>query len=154
MFHIVDDTNPICKIVTAMLKRLGYETISFGCPEDYISFVNSPGFKDPMAVFTDITMPAMTGYQMMNIISELKPDLRFIVMTAAPEIRSEHAIKACMYLVKPITLKNLTKVVGSLSKCHAFSPTYDHKCTSVDDRRVFPIEGWSCPHRCEESCSS
>jgi len=153
MFHVVDDTESICKIVTAMLKHHGHEAISFGCPKDYISFVRSPGFRTPVAVFTDVTMPAMTGYEMMDIVSELRPELRFVVLTAAPEIRAEHANKACMYLAKPFTLASLLKVVGSLIQCHAFSPAYDHRCTSVDNRQIFPIENWSCPHRCED-CSS
>ena len=153
MFHIVDDTDSVREVVIAMLKHHGYETISFGCPKEYISFVSSPGFSNPIAVFTDVTMPAMTGYEMMAIVSELRSELRFVVMTAEPEIRSEHATKACMYLAKPFTLASLLKVVGSLIQCHASSPSDEHGCSSVDNRQQFPIENWSCPHRCED-CSS
>ena len=156
MFHVIDDTDAICKVVTAMFKHQGYETISFGCPKDYINFVNSPDFSKPIAVFTDVTMPAMTGYEMIDIASELKPDLKFVVMTGEPEIRSEHANKACMYLAKPFTLARLLKVVSSLIQCHAFSPDYDHRCSSVDDRRIFPIKNWDCPQKskgCSSDCS-
>jgi len=153
MFHIIDDANINCKIVTAMLKHQGYEAMSFGCPKDYISFVNNSDYKNPIAVFIDIVMPAMTGFEMMNVVSELKPDLRFVLMTSQPDTRSEHANKACMYLAKPITSRNLIKVVGTLIQCGAYSPAFDHKCTSADNRRIFPIKNWSCPHRSKDSSS-
>jgi len=139
-----------------MLKQQGYEAISFGCPKDYLSFVNSPDFSNPIAVFTDVGMPAMTGYEMIGIVSELKPGLKFVVMTGEPEIRSEHVNKACMYLAKPFTLASLLKVLRSIIQCHDFSPDYDHRCTSADNRRLFPIKSWSCPQKskgCPSNCS-
>jgi len=152
MFHVVDDTDSVREVVTTMLERQGYETISFGHPKDYINFVDSPEFRDPVAVFTDVTMPEINGYELMDIVSRLKPELKFVIMTAEPEIRSEHANGACMYLGKPFRLDGLIKVVDSLIRCHAFSPADDHGCENVDDRQLFPIENWCCPHSCKD-CS-
>lgn len=153
MFHIVEDADFVSELVEAIIQDHGHETMSFNCPEDYISFINSSDFKNPVAVFTDITMPGINGYEMMNVVSEIKPDLKFVVMTSEPKIRSEYIDKACMYLGKPFTPDNLIKVVDSLLRCHAFSPADDHGCTSVDNREVFPIESWFCPQRCGD-CSS
>ena len=150
MFHVVDDTDSIREAVKTMLERQGFETISFGHPKDYINFVCSPEFRDPVAVFTDVTMPDMNGYELMDIVSRLKPELKFVVMTAEPEIKSEHANRACMYLDKPFRMGDMIKVVESLVRCHAFSPADDHGCDNIDDRHLFPIKNWSCPHSCKD----
>jgi len=152
MFHVIDDTDSIREVVKTMLERQGYETISFGCPKEYINFVGSPEFRDPVAAFTDVTMPEINGYELMDIVSRLKPELKFVIMTAEPEIRSEHTNRACMYLGKPFRMGDLIKVVESLIRCHVFSPADDHGCKNVDGRHLFPIENWSCPHGCKD-CS-
>jgi len=153
MFHIVDDMDFIWKKITAILKEHGYEAISFGCPKDYISFVNSPDFRNPIAVFTDVTLPGITGYEMINIASELKPDLKFVITAGGPKVRSEYIDRACMYLARPFTPDHLMEVVDSLIQCHDSFPSESHGCSSVDNRRILPIENWSCPLR-SKNCSS
>lgn len=158
MFHIVDDEEFISELVEEIIQDHGYDTMSFNCPEEYIGFVKSPEYKAPIAVFTDVTMPAMNGYEMLDVISQHAPDLKFAVMTGECEIRSEHIHKACMYLKKPFAPESLIKVLDSLIRCHASSPSDDHGCTSanVDNRKMFPIENWSCPHTggdCASDCA-
>jgi len=153
MFHIVDDKDAIREIVIEMLKRLGHEALSFDSPKEYINFVDSSDFRNPVAVFTDVNMPGINGYELMDTVSRLKPELKFVVMTGEPKTRSEHANRACMYLAKPFRLGDLVKVVESLIRCHALSPADEHGCSSIDDRHLFPIENCSCPHARDE-CSS
>jgi len=152
MFHVVDDTDFICEVVTAMLKHLGHDTMSFSCPKDYISLVNSPDFITPVAVFTDVEMPEMNGYEMMNAVSKLKPDLKFVVMTGEPKIRSEHVNMACMYLSKPFKSKDFIRVVDNLLRCDIHAPSDEYGCAGIDNREIFPITNWSCPHKCSD-CS-
>jgi len=153
MFHVIDDADFVREFVVGVIKEHGYESISFSCPEEYIDFVNSPDYKNPIAVLTDVTMPKMSGYQMMDIVSKLKSDLKFIIMTGEPEIRSEFIDRACMYLGKPFSPESLIKVIDSLIRCHVFSPSDEHGCDSADHRNIFPIEEDSCPHRCND-CST
>lgn len=114
MFHIIDDAGFICELVAGIIEELGHETMSFSCSEDYISFVKTPDFRNPIAVFTDISMSGINGYEMINVVSELKPDLKFVVMTCEPKVRSEYIDKACMHVGKPFTLNDIIKVVDRL----------------------------------------
>ena len=149
MFHVVDDEDFVREVVVEMLNEHGYDARSFACPKDYIDFVDSSDFKNPIAVFTDVSMPAMSGYEMINIVSKLKQGLKFVVMTGEPEIQSEYMNKACMYLGKPFSWESFVGVVDSMIRCHAFEPASDHGCTN-DQREMFHIEDWSCPHKCND----
>jgi len=155
MFHVVDDEDYVREIVTAMIKAQGHTSMAFGSPDEYISFAKSIDFIDPVAVFTDVKMPGMTGYKMMNCISELKPGLKFVVMTPELEIESAYAMKACMYLRKPFKMDTLTKIVDTLIRCHISSPSDDHGCAQVNSRERISLGTWRCPHRsmnCSPAC--
>lgn len=154
MFHIVDDAEFVSEVTAEIIKDHGYKAICFRRPDDYISFVNSSDFLNPVAIFTEMSMPVMNGYKMMNIVSELKPDSRFVIMTGEPKIRSEYIGKACMYLNKPVHPDKLIQVIDTLVRCHTFSPTDGHECTALDNRKILPIENWSCPLRCNDGSSA
>ncbi|MES0372018.1 MAG: response regulator [Mariprofundaceae bacterium] len=154
MFHVVDDAKLIGKIVVTILESHGYRAMSFSCPQDYINFVKEPSFKSPIAVFTDVNMPKMNGYEMMSSVSKLKPGLKFVVMTSEPDTQSKYITKACMHLVKPFAPNVIIELVNSLIQCHVHSPSNHHGCASVGNREAFSIGDWSCPHRCKRSALS
>jgi len=145
MFHIVDGEEFICDVMIDFLAEVDCKAIAFSSPTEYSHFVSSPGYKKPIAVFTDVQMPAMNGYEMINAVSKLAPDLKFVVISGAPEIRSEYMDKACMYLGKPFDLKTLIQVVENLMRCHVFSSADYHRCISIDNQKVFPLKNWACP---------
>jgi len=156
MFHIIDDEDFVCDVITEIIEDHGYEAIAFGSPTDYISFVNSADFRTPIAVLTDVNMPAMNGYEMIDAVSKIRSGLKFVIMTAEYAIRSVDTDKACMFLGKPFNPDNLLKMLDSLIQCHSFLPADDHGCISADHREMFPIENWSCPHNnrdCSSDCS-
>jgi len=153
MFHIIDDEEFVREVIVEFLEVDGHKVISFGSPTEYIKFINGTDFQKPIAVFTDVNMPEMNGYLLINEVSKLVSGMKFVVMTGEAEIRSEHANKACMFLTKPFVIDNVRKVVGRLIRCHASSPADEQGCASVDNREVFPIENWSCPHACNDFSS-
>jgi FixJ family two-component response regulator len=112
LFHVVDDNSFIREFLGELLKDLGFETMDFECPQKYINFVNSDDYKRPTAIFTDVTMPIMNGYEMINIVAELIAGIKFVVMTGEPHIRSEYIAKSCMYIGKPFAPQIITGVVA------------------------------------------
>ena len=56
-------------------------------------------------------MPEMSGYEMINAVSNLTSGLKYVVMTGDPGIQSEYSEKACMYLCKPLDPEKLYKVL-------------------------------------------
>lgn len=148
MFHIVDDANFIRSWVSETIREHGYASQAFNSPDSYLEFANSSDYTKPIAVFVDINLPVMNGYDMISAVSERQPGLKFVVMTGEPGIRSSHADMACMFLAKPFGTCDIANVLNSVIRCHAFSPAGDHGCTKVDDRKMFPVERWACPHQC------
>jgi len=114
MFHIVDDKDLVREVMIELLIELGCKAISFGSPSEYINFVSDPDYKKPIAVFTDVQMPEMNGYKMINTVSKLVPDLKFVVISSAPEVRSEYLGADCTYLGKPFNLEKLKQLVENL----------------------------------------
>lgn len=134
-------------LVKDFLRHAGYEAMLFSSAEEYIDYVNSDAFCFPVAVFTDIRMPGMAGYEMLQILSALKPEMKFVVMTGEYSTPSVHIGKACMYLTKPFRLSTFMKIVDSLVHCHECGPSSDHGCENSDSRKKFPIGEWQCPHK-------
>lgn len=151
MFHIIDDQPYIHEFVSAVLDSIGYETVCFSCPADYLNYVRQPEFKKPLAVVTDITMPIMDGYKLIDLISKLVPDLKFVVMTGEPHIQSSHKHKACMYLSKPFRVEKLIQVIHAITHCESSAPSCDHGCVDIADRKTFSVNNWKCPKDCTTS---
>lgn len=152
VFHIIDDNSFVRELVSDLIIDLGYKTKVFSCPKDYIDFVSSPDYEKPVGIFTDITMPLMNGYEMINIVSNLVSNLKFVVMTGEPEIHSKYIAKSCMYLGKPFSPESIEKVVEKLITCHNSEPSCKIGCSKHDDRKNFPLTDWTCPNRRKE-CS-
>ncbi len=148
MFHIIEDQPYIYEFISELLNGIGYETACFSCPEAYINYVRTPEFKRPLAIITDINMPTMNGYKMIDQISRLVPKLRFVVMTGEPHIHSEHKAKACMYLRKPFKVEALIEIIDAILRCESSSPSCMHGCKAIADRSHFEIYAWECPLGC------
>jgi len=144
MFHVIDDTEFFCELVKMIVEDHGYRAKSFECSEAYIEFVNSAAFASPIAVFTDVNMPGMNGYEMMSVVSRLKSGLKFVVMTTEANIRTGYMDNPCIHLSKPFTAGNLVKVIESLIQSHNCSSANDYERNSVDDLTTFLMAKPSC----------
>jgi FixJ family two-component response regulator len=153
MFHIVDDADFVRRWVASAVHEHGYASQSFDSPDSYLEFVSSDTYEKPIAVFVDVNLPVMSGYDMIHAVSEQRPGLKFVIMTGEPGVRSLYNDMACMYLAKPFESADIAKILDSIMRCHAFAPADDHRCTNVDDRSLFPVDNWSCPHQCKSSQS-
>lgn len=155
MFHVIDDQPYIRESVSAVLESFGYKTLCFSCPKEYLNYVSRPEYKKPLAVITDITMPAMNGYQLIDQVSRLIPNLRFVVISGEPNILAKNKSRACMYLRKPFRAEKLIEVTASISMCAASTPSCSHNCANVGDRNHFGMLEWKCPlgcNTCEDGC--
>ena len=135
--------------ISESLDELGFETMLFNNPREYIGYVNNPRFENPVAVLINVSMPMVNGYKMLSHISTLLPDTRLVVVSREPEAESEYIDLACMYLKIPFAPNTLTEIVSALIRCHVF-PLYEgSECASIDDRQLFHLNSWRCPHGCE-----
>lgn len=120
LFHIVDDQPIICAYVSELLKEVGHETQMFLSPVDYLEYLNGGRYVKPAAVFTDISMPSMGGYEMIRRVQMDYPNQRFVIISGKPEIRSEfHDREEWLFLSKPFDGKSLYRVVEMLDQSKA-----------------------------------
>ena len=82
---IVDDEQPIVRLLSMSLKSDGYETLKAFSGEEALTV-----FKEhaPDIVVTDIKMPGMDGLELLKKIKELDPEKEVIIVTGHGDIDS------------------------------------------------------------------
>ncbi len=104
---VVDDEKPIVELQKFMLEDLGYRvTTCTSSPDAFKIFQNQP--KDISLVVTDMTMPDMTGIDLVKYIRAIQPEIPVILCSGFSELINEETaeyIDNLKYLKKPV-LKN------------------------------------------------
>jgi two-component system LytT family response regulator len=114
MIHIIDDEAYVLDIISVMLQRLGNQTMVFSNSEAYLAYVQSEDFQKPKLAFTDINMPYMNGYALMDKVWDIYPDYPFAIVTSDTKIPKQYDSKIQGHLVKPFRMKNLSDVIAKM----------------------------------------
>ncbi len=110
---LVDDEEPIVRMETEMLERLGYDvTERTSSVEALEAFRNTPDKFD--LVITDTTMPNMTGVQLSQKLLEIRPDIPVIICTGfSTKIddakAKEFGIRG--FVMKPVVMSELANKI-------------------------------------------
>ncbi|MFY9232976.1 MAG: response regulator, partial [Fimbriimonadaceae bacterium] len=110
---IVDDEPNIRRILQAAFEKAGYAPLLAEDGHQALSILED---RQVDCVLTDVTMPGMTGYELLRAARNLRPDLPVVIMTAYGTI--PHAVQAIRdgaheYVTKPFDLDALKKVIAS-----------------------------------------
>lgn len=147
MFHIVDDEEDIREVIAGLVGLMGYESKSFASPFDYLEYVKSDDFTVPYALLTDVQMPKMNGYEMLNEVRKLYPEIRTAIISGFPKYEGEAKARSCAFLNKPIVIEEFEHIIESFVRCHDDGPNAEvYGCGSPERHEEFNIEAWSCPH--------
>jgi len=77
---LVDDEPPICNVLSQTLSRAGYLVTACSDPQEALKeFLARPAEFD--LLFTDLTMPRMTGVELAKRVFEIRPDLPVVLTT-------------------------------------------------------------------------
>ncbi len=101
---LIDDEVSILKLGHQRLERLGYKVESTTSPIEALNLFRSQPEKFDL-VITDLTMPKMTGDQLVKEILNIRPDLPIILCTGFSEKIDEKKAKeigAADYIEKPL----------------------------------------------------
>jgi len=109
----LDDEEKICEVGKLILENLGYAVKSFKNPEETLEFIG----KDTEGIdllITDLTMPRLSGLELAEKISAIKPSMPVILLSGFKKISEEELgsyknIKS--YLSKPFNKKELGSIV-------------------------------------------
>ena len=115
---LVDDEPQVMQVTGELLQSLGYTVTSrVSASQALREFRENPGDFD--LLLTDLTMPELTGVELCAEVKKLRPDLPTILITGYSEtVSKESAAPAGIddYCKKPVSLKELSRVVGRLLK--------------------------------------
>lgn len=111
---VVEDDQPLRKMMTAFLTLNGYKTVGAGNGEEALKAMES---VLPDLVIADVMMPVMDGWQLTQAVREAWPMMPIILVTARDTLedkRTGFAAGADDYLTKPLDLDELLLHVGAL----------------------------------------
>ncbi len=110
---LVDDETGVREVHTEMLLSLGYQVTSASDGRQAIDiFRAAPDTFD--ILFTDMTMPGLTGDVLAREVLTLRPELPVIICTGFSELLDAKQAKKLgisSFLYKPVTLANMARTV-------------------------------------------
>jgi CheY-like chemotaxis protein len=87
---VVDDDPHVLEAFEELLAAGGYKVLLFPSAE---AFLAANGFQQVDCLISDIGMPAMSGWELLQIARTEYPDLPVILITARDEQHSREAIE-------------------------------------------------------------
>lgn len=122
---VADDETNILKVLSALLKKEGYEVITAENGEEALVRLYEEGVA---VVITDLKMPGMDGIELLKNVMRYNSDIPVVILTAHGTINNAvEAIKigAFDYLTKPFDREELMTVVKKAVT------TYEYRRTDV-----------------------
>lgn len=113
---VVDDEEIIAGSMNALLKKHGYKTCVFTSSKlAYNMIINKKVIGD--LLITDMTMPELTGIDLVNKLAVDMPNLPIILCTGYSDQTKQELVQGndvAAFLTKPIDTKNLLKTIRSI----------------------------------------
>jgi DNA-binding response OmpR family regulator len=121
---VVDDEEQVAAYVSARMRQLGYMPFVFHDPRAALkSFRETPARFS--AVVTDLTMPHLTGLDLLRQIRQLRPSMPVIILTGYNrDLAGEKldSIARCIVLQKPFSGEELSQALRSVLDSVPASP--------------------------------
>lgn len=111
---VVEDDPLILEMAAAMLKKLGYSVFSTASPQEALQIVQESRSAIRL-VITDLIMPEMSGFSLVNRLRKIRPEIRFLFMSGYPAhevIRQNLVLHESEYIQKPFSLARLSTSVS------------------------------------------
>lgn len=110
---IIEDTIEFARLTQLMLKRFGYESHHAADGEAAVEFCEA---QRPDVVLVDLNLPGMSGWQVLERMSEMFGEGTVpVIITSAYSDSANRTVGKLQgvykYLVKPINPKNLVETV-------------------------------------------
>lgn len=132
---IVEDEPPIRSLIVGLLSKEETYTIEQAKDgREALDFLEERGF-DWDVILTDMQMPRMTGYELIQQVSAKETDISIIVLTA---FKNDSQVIGCLergvydYVLKPVSVRELLNVVRRVAerRCRLHGKKVDIEVTS------------------------
>lgn len=113
---VVDDDMMVANTLASLLARDGYLVEKFNAPSSALAFLERERVD---AVLSDVSMPGMTGIELLARLRQVAPDVPVVFVTGVPRI--EDTIRAMelgafRYLTKPVDRASVSAVMAEAVK--------------------------------------
>ena len=106
----IDDNKVITEIAQELLADFGFRVEGMIDPLSALNhFKNNPNQFD--LVISDLNMPVLDGYQLIDKISRIRPDIPILVCSAYGKNLSLIKDKICGYLTKPVDIQTMVEAI-------------------------------------------
>jgi DNA-binding NtrC family response regulator len=134
---LVDDDRELCDLVELGLAQQSIGVVTKGSGEEAFAFVSS---RDVDVVVTDLAMPGMHGFELIERIAAKRPELPVIVLTGAGDFATAvAAMRAGAYdfVTKPVDLAALSLAVRRAAERRALRAEVVRLRRAVAEARRF-----------------
>ena len=136
---VVDDDERICKVFAEFLTGEGHEPEIASNAGDALKSVRA---GRPDLVLMDIRMPGTNGLEALEMIRRVDPDIHVVIMTAYGT--SQTSIEAMRlgaydYLIKPLDLHELKKVINSALEARTLSNKIEDEDEASGEREKYSM---------------
>ena len=110
---VVDDEESVVNMEKIMLERLGYNVTALTDSHDAFGFFSAWPERFDL-IISDMTMPTMTGLELLKKVKSIRPDLPFIICTGFSDQvnqASHQKMNIQGYIEKPIVSSEMASVV-------------------------------------------
>jgi PAS domain S-box-containing protein len=113
---LIDDEQPIVRMMQMMLQKLGYRVTAFTNGPDALNEFR----KDPAAfdlVISDRSMPKMSGLQLAQEVTAIRPAMPIIICTGFLDENDEEmaeSIGIMGFILKPVGIGDLSRMVRNV----------------------------------------
>lgn len=112
---VVDDEASIREMLAEILKSEGYEVTLAESGSEALALFNTEKYA---AVFTDVGMPGMSGWELARAVRELDSKIPLAVVTGwgdAVGSAEQEAAKVDWVVTKPFSITNIMEIIGEVS---------------------------------------
>ena len=115
---LVEDDETVRKMVTLMLKRIGYTVLTVETPMEAVHLCEDKDTRIDI-ILSDVIMPDMNGKDMLDWIMPLRPGLKALFMSGySSEIISQNGITegSLNFIQKPFDMQTLNEKIEEVMK--------------------------------------
>lgn len=105
---LVEDNADLLDVSLMMLEQLGYNAIGVSTAEEALSLLEIEKYG---VLLTDLTLPRMSGAELIKIARVKYPDLPIIVISGYD--RPQELDKNVGFMIKPIMMADMQKAIDS-----------------------------------------
>ena len=114
---IVEDERASQEALRRLLEFHGFQADAVGSAEQAVTALQSPGSFD--VVLLDVDLPGRDGLHLLEVLPQLDPDARPVLVTAANRDRLASAeARGVPYLRKPIDFNRLLAILRANPQTH------------------------------------